>query len=374
MPIQNDTYFQILTEERDIKPSSYKLYLLVLTKYCKLLQTTPTDLIITARKEEAEQIPMELRKIRRDLTKYRKHLQAQDYSPKTIRTNLTIVRSFYGEFDIKLPKIRKKRKTDEILITSEDIPGKDHINKALKHANFKYKAIILLMAESGMGSAEIRSLTINDFLKASEISVKDPFTLYETVDLGELKHSKILTWKIKRIKTDKPYFTFSGPDSYQAISDYLHMRNQKHPITRNQYLFGKNDKPLVKRTFERYFMDLNDKCNFGFQGRQRFFTSHKLRKYFATTLEASRMPHLMIRWLMGHNIDSVTNAYFKPDIDALREEYRRVLPMLSINQVVVHDIHTESMKELKELRKEVKRMERMLNLEKRVTDAEKDIK
>jgi integrase len=92
--------------------------------------------------------------------------------------------------------------------------------------------------------------------------------------------------------------------------------------------------------------ELNDKCGFGKQGRSRFFTSHKLRKYFATTLEANGMPHLMTRWLMGHSIESLTNSYFKPDIRQMKNRYIEMLPFLSLEKVEPVGVETEDYKEL----------------------------
>jgi integrase len=338
MNIREDPYFQLLIEERDLKETTIKLYALVLNEYCTFLQTPPSRLIESALKEEDKGIRKAQRRVRKHLTKYRKNLQNKEYSPKTIKTHITIIRSFYNEFEVELPRLRLKNKHEETLTTSKDIPGKEHIRCALKHANLKYKAVINLMCQSGMGSAEIRSLKNKDLLDAAAS---------KKLDLEELKKIDILTWKIKRVKTNKPYFTFSGPDSINTLIDYLEQKHRNTPFNNDDHLFGRGNKVLAKRTLEGYFIELNTRCDFGFHGRQRFFTSHKLRKYFATTLEASRMPHLMIRWLMGHSIDSVTNAYFKPDVDALRHEYIRVLPSLSLSDVKSITIESEDVKKIK---------------------------
>lgn len=354
MNIREDPYFKILVEERDLKETTIKLYALVLNEYCSLLQTPPKRLIESALTEEDKGIRKTQRRVRKHLLKYRQYLQEKSYSPKTIKTHITIIRSFYNEFEVELPRIRLKNKHEETLTTSKDIPGKEHIKKALKHANLKYTSIINLMAQSGMGSAEIRNLRNSDLLNAAQLN---------SFDLEKLKQVDILTWKIQRVKTGKHYFTFSGPDSIIALVDYLEQKHRKISFNSDDWLFGKGNKVLAKRTLEGYFIELNTRCDFGFHGRQRFFTSHKLRKYFATTLEASRMPHLMIRWLMGHSVDSVTNAYFKPDVDALRLEYIRVLPYLSLSDVKSVTIESEEVKQLKheyekkmdELRDEVMR-------------------
>ena len=48
----------------------------------------------------------------------------------------------------------------------------------------------------------------------------------------------------------------------------------------------------------KYFTNLNDTCKFGYSGRNRFFSSHKLRKFFASTLTEHRMPELYTKMVI----------------------------------------------------------------------------
>ncbi len=47
------------------------------------------------------------------------------------------------------------------------------------------------------------------------------------------------------------------------------------------------------------------------------------------------MPHLMTRWLLGHTIEGTTNAYFKADLESVREEYIEIVNKLSTSKVEV---------------------------------------
>ena len=62
----------------------------------------------------------------------------------TVRNYIGIIKGFYMEYEIEIPRIRLKKDTREE--SREDIPTADDIKFALKHANTKYKSIILLMA------------------------------------------------------------------------------------------------------------------------------------------------------------------------------------------------------------------------------------
>lgn len=79
---------------------------------------------------------------------------------------MATIMGFYQEFDIDTPKIKMKNHETREKTTFQDIVGKKHIKKALKKSNIKYRAIILLMSGSGMGSAEIINLTYQNFLES----------------------------------------------------------------------------------------------------------------------------------------------------------------------------------------------------------------
>ena len=269
------------------------------------------------------------------------------------------------------------------MITTDDIVGKEHILRALEHCNLKYKAILLLMSSSGMGRAEIIHLTYKDFLNAiSEYykpSVKEQFDIYLLAEKVQKKIEDIIpTWQIKRYKTKMPFMTFSSPESTQSIVYYLleRIKNNK-PITGiDDPLFVSKGHQIDNNSFNQYFIQINDKCDFGFVGHHRFFTSHKLRKYFASTLNKNNVPEISTQWMLGHSIDKVTDAYFKLDVNALKEQYKRVVKDLSIEKVITREITTKEFDMiLKELRIEREsRIEDKLSNEKEMTEMNEKLK
>ena len=152
-------------------------------------------------------------------------------------------------------------------------------------------------------------------------------------------------------KTKMPYFTFSSPESTNAIVNYLHEREyyDRFPKSGDDWLFinhhGGTDNQIGTKVLCTEFSRVNDKCGFGFQGRLRFFRSHQLRKFFASTLQKNGVQQIITDWLLGHKLNAVTGAYFKPDIRALKKEYLDILPDLSLEKVNIRDINTKEYEE-----------------------------
>jgi hypothetical protein len=104
---------------------------------------------------------------------------------------------------------------------STDLPGKKDIGLALKNCNKKYQSIILLMASSGMGRAEVKHLKIKDYFTA----LNRPVNVGEINTILESKDNDLIgCWKVTRFKTGMPYYTFNSPESTIAVAEYLQSR------------------------------------------------------------------------------------------------------------------------------------------------------
>lgn len=360
--IETDQRFMQFLNSRAIRKSTIKEYKFRTKTYCNFIGKTPSELIQEARDEQIEQPWISERKISKYLTDFLNYLRDSNKSENYIASTMSTVNSFYRHFEIQIPDIRIKASKNEQLITTKDIVQKVHISKVLDYCNLKYKSIILLMSSSGMGQSEIINLTYNDFLNAISEYYKpadnELFDIYLiSQKLEEYKEELIGTWEIQRYKTGKGYFTFSSPESIQIIISYLIDRIlQNKPVkSLDDWLFESNGKKMSINTVGPYFKNLNDRCEFGYVGNQRFFTSHKLRKYFASTLHKNKIPELTTHWLLGHRVDAVTEAYFKADINSLKEQYKTVVEDLSIENVVLREVTTEG---YDKLLKKIERLEK----------------
>lgn len=366
MDIAEDEKLQDLFMNRNLKPATRTSYTKVMKDYCKFIGLTPTELINEADYEEINGIRKMDRRIRRYLINYQNYLLNKDASPKSIKQRVSIVRSFYNEYELELPKYSLNLPKDDDYLTNEDIITLEHVEIALKHANNKYRAIILLMMSSGMGSNEVRHLKVSDFLKSIKKPVNKDFDVYELSD--NHNEGDVGFWSIKRIKTGMPYFTFSSPESLEAIITYLKERQAKQGhIDVDSFLFDVNGEQTAAKSIYEYFRKLNYTCNFGFQGRQVFFRSHGLRKFFASKLHERGMQQLNTDWLLGHRVKSQTDSYFKRNIEALKNEYLQLLPFLSLSRVETVTIESDEVKSIRKELEDMKQvMKRFMELEKKM--------
>ena len=376
--IANDPDFVDFCNRRKLKPNTVKQYLHALGIYTNLIGISLSKMIEEAEEEEDKGLRLRRRTVRKHLSRFQQFLEELNYSENSKKTFTSCVRAYYNECEIQLPKTFKNNcRSDRREIFYEDLPTIEDINHLLKYANLTYTAIILLGLSSGMSRAEICSLTFEDFYKAIQLNPY-PETLDELlIKIRELTDI-IPLWQIKRVKTDKQYFTFSSPESTEAIINYiddLNRRNKKLimnnrksqlKLTPNTQLFlSRHMTGMSETVMSIAYKRLNEKAGFEKIDRKVFIRPHILRKIFASTLEKNKMPHLMTRWMMGHMLDSTTSAYFKADPESIKEEYIQILSHLTTNQKIkVKTVTTEGydqlLKDSKEKEEKIKIMEKQI--------------
>jgi len=369
MDIKEDKHFQDFLDSKHYKPKSEESILRRLTLYCQHTHKTPTQLIEEAEIEEDQRIRMKNRIIKKQLKNFLDHLYNGNYSFNYIKSIMGTVRGFYREYDVELPKQIIRVHNQSQKFTTDDIIQHEHIKKALEIADTKWKAIILTMASSGMGSGELRSLTIDDLKKGlSDIGVKQSSSIGEIKELVEENPDHIITWKIARIKTGYPYFCFSSPETLSFIVKYL---SDKY-VPGQEYLFGnRSGKRLLPGVMTYNFGKINDQAGFGYVDGKRFFHSHGLRSFFASTLYRAGLPQLTIDFFLAHKINPVTEAYFKADIGALKQEYVKVLPELSFIEPVETRVITDDLLRGFEEREQARERE-MLEMRRLIDDIRRD--
>ena len=126
---------------------------------------------------------------------------------------------------------------------------------------------------------------------------------------------------MKRIKTDKYYYTFCSPEASSAIVKYLKTRNN---LKLNDKLFDFTSSQLFSK-----FQEINDNMKWGFKGKYRFFRSHSLRKFHASNIGLSSE---YIDALQGRSKSDVHETYIKTNPQKLKEIYESVM-----NNVIIQD-------------------------------------
>lgn len=358
---------------KNIRESTKKHYLVRLRYYCSFIDKTPSQMIEEAEDEEEERLRMRKRKIRKYFLSWLEELQTKGYSRNSIGSLFTSVKTFYRFFEIELPQVSIELKKDNNK-SFEKIPTKEDIKIALNFANIKYKAMILLMSSSGMGSSEIRNLTYGNFLESIKEYYKptknEQFDIAQISEVLQGKRNVIPTWKITRFKTGMPYITFSTPESLEALLVYMNSRHNEQPFTSlDDWIFVSNGTQMSGHVLSTYFRRINEKAGFEKLKHSVFFHTHALRKFFGTTLHKKGIQRLNYDFMMGHKIDQIAEAYIKPNVDSLKLEYMQCLEDLSIESVKFRRIESEEIKTIVNELNEERQIRKQLEIEQEKTDA-----
>jgi len=349
-PVESESKFQQLIVNRGHAESTIILYGLALQKYSEFTNKTLDELIREADLEEDKGIRLRDRKLKKYLLDFKIYLtDEKGYSKNYVDNMLSMVKSFYSEYEIQLPRtFRRKSRKDKKHEVYEDLPTMDDIRHALNYANNTYKAVILIGLSSGMSRAELCSLTFKHLYDS--IPIKEyPKTLAELLEKLRELEDVILLWNIERIKTGKPYFTFTSPEAFDALIEYLDELNRKYPDYNpvpEDTLFRTYNFPINPSSVTGMFIRINKRAGLRKVNNRILVRPHTLRKFFATTLEKNKIPHLMSRAMLGHTLDTTTSAYFKADPVALKEEYIQIVNHLTSQEIKVKTITTEGYDQL----------------------------
>lgn len=357
--------------KKDIRKGTQKSYKLALKQYCEYTSKSPEELIDEAEDEEEKGIKLSRRKIQSYMLGYRKMLEESGKAPKTINLYISAVRSFYDTFDIILPKIKLKKGDICLEANYGKLLTREDLLKLANAAAPRERALIYLMALSGMAQNEARNITITKFLEsaseATDIKLK---TVYDLFDHEKKILEEILTIAITRQKVNYRYITFIPPEATREILNYLkercYGRNEKIRIeNNNEPLFVNNygekmSSDVIVTNFRRIGLKigLDKKPN-----AYSYWRSHALRKYFISTIVNELGDKVLADFLAGHKIDNTTRAYWYMDPQKLKKRYMKALPFLSLDNVKVKDVESAEFKKLIQEIEELKKSEAKNNRE-----------
>jgi integrase len=234
-------------------------------------------------------------------------------------TALSAIRHYYSMNDVILNwfKIRKfmgEAKQDN------DLRGYSHeeIKVLVDYADIKYRAIILLLASTGMRRAAVTSIRMKD------MEYLDDYKLY-----------KIRIYP----KTSAQQICFTTPEAAKAIDLYIKNRRERQliRITPDTKLHDVQPKALTLRInglrygsgLERYEPEAENAITG--QKRREIPAVHGLRKFAATQMGLSDMKVEPREILLGHSI-GVRQHYQRYSDEALLHEYLKAVDLLTINE------------------------------------------
>ena len=259
--------------------------------------------------EEDEGISLKNRKIKSRLLDFRSFLLDSGLAISTVRTYFSRIKSFYRHFEIELPYLNDIKFDEEYLSSYFDLPTRGDIRKVCSISSNAFRALVLFISSSGCAKAETLSLTVGDFVKASD-DYHDGGSIDDVLNCLIGRRDIVPAFYLKRIKTNKFYYAFCSPEASHHIVKYLISRKG---LSLDDRLFDFTDSSLIYS-----FKKVNDKLNMGFVGHYRFFRSHALRKFHASNIGLSAD---IVDELQGRGKTRVREAYMKTNPRRLKEIY-----------------------------------------------------
>ena len=358
--IKKDPRIQQMILRKNLSPSRINMNYFVFATLYTLFGLTPSELINEALDEQkpklvnGEIIFKEIndRQVTKHLYEYYSYLKKKGNKLRTIETNISIVRTFYSEYDVDLPKNMVINYTKPI-VREGDLPTKEDILKAINSTNNKRnKAIIYFMSSTGMRMGDIISLTVQDLIKACE-----DYDVYTVDDLLTISPTHIVPCfyfhpqKTKR--SNNICCTFCTPETFNAIQDYLKTRTIK---SADEPLFMSHYGKFVNRTIiVKLFQNIND-TEFGkIVNGKRFFKAHNLRKWFISTCNQHSHDLLKVHILSGHSLNKIDSTYNEINTKVMRRFYTSLIPYLTLNKTEVKTVKSKEYLDLEKKLEEQKR-------------------
>ena len=250
------------------------------------------------------------------------YLRDKGKSCGAIRNYLTPIKSFYKINDVVLND-RKIQKflPEQLRVGNDRAYTHEEISKLLEIADERMRALILLMASSGIRIGAIPLLRLRN-LQDSKLTVYEGFR--------------------------EEYFTFMTSECKKAIDSYLDMRSRYgEKLNENSYLFREqfdirdqfaisNPKQVTRHSIGWRLISLGERSGIRKRGqdkniRQNIMVAHGFRKFFTTQLVNSRANPEIREMLLGHKI-GLTGVYYKPSVEEIKQEYEKAINVLTINE------------------------------------------
>jgi integrase len=255
-------------------------------------------------------------------------------SPASVATYTTGLTHFFEMNDVSLNWKKLKKFKAKFRTVTEDRPyNTEEIGKLIANTSFRNKAMILLMASSGMRRGALCGLRIKDMQKIDSYNIF-MFTVYH--------------------KETESYVTFCTPECRKYIEVYLEWRQRlgekllpSSPIFRQVFdtvTEVHRPVPITIDVVSRIMSNLLDRTGIrtttnDYRLRGEMMQCHGLRKFFKTACINAGMNPLYSEYLMGHR-SSLTKSYFKPSEMELLEGNDRALGFIAaINHLTIDEKH-----------------------------------
>ncbi len=311
------SYWQ--AELADKAPGTQAKYQEYFTKFCVFAKKAPDELIEQRRLDLKADDPREQRGIECLLKAFMVKLKEKGMSPATQQVAFAAVKSFFESNEYPLRTKRSDYPKGESLgsraITKQGIREILDNTKRMKD-KLKMRALILFLKDTGLGVSDVRNLN------------------YGQVRDGLENNLQFIPLQMLRQKTKTTIKTFLGPESVQALKEYLEERRKGtrriRPETINDEspLFRTNEEGPVKRVSRG---GLSSMVRFQClkNGGTRL-SAHSFRKYLQTSLDAAGVSPNWTDQIIGHKLINSRDAYSLPTDEELQKAYMDAYPHVRV--------------------------------------------
>ncbi len=342
MNIRDEELIEKWFSRNNISKGTQKSYRIALRYYTQLLTKTTQELIDEAENDETGGILPRKRKIYKYLLKYKKYLKDRDMAPSTLNLYFYAIKSFYDAFDIRIPII-KVNYGDMCLDKNigRSLTRKD-IRKLISVASPREKALICLMALSGIGQQDARNLTIGKLITSASSAIgKELDDVYDLFKFEEDILSEVLTVEINMKNVKYIHHTFLPPETTKEMINYLKERCYGHNIkirikNNDDTLFvtnygGKLSRDNIVSNFRRLGTLAGLKRE---KGTYSYWRVQALRTYFISMVINKIGTKIVAYYIAGLKIDNQDRIYWKSAPEDLKKLYLKVLPYLDLDKKV----------------------------------------
>jgi len=306
-------------------PITGDVYLRALGLYCKINRTTPEGILEDAKSG----------KLRNDFMDFVFKEGKENKAGSYIVRFKKVINSWvaFNGYDAGLQSIKIQGANTSPTLVDERPPSKDEIDAMLRNATVRGRAIISLLAFSGLRPESLGNYDGSDAIRLNDIEGLKISS--DGVEFSKLPAVlRIRQSKVQLSKKGHQYFTFIPEQSSKYIKDYLDTRlrqgeklNADSPIISTDTRGSNTRKTGILATafLLRDVRDAIEKSGLKFR-------PYALRVYWASAMDVAEakglVSHNWREFWMGHTGDISarysTNKVLPPDtIEAMRETYRK---------------------------------------------------
>lgn len=294
----------------------------------------------------------------------------ENYNETTINLYVSRVKGFLHVFKLRptpTPIISKKSvgEATQHTLTVEDI------RKAIIHNNHIYRLLLITLAQTGLTISDALLLDVEDFIKAvslrgENLKVIEDLNIKEAIYKAKNEDNLIGCFDLRRKKTTNEFYTFVGPETLRNIASELESRDATQ-LKDESPIFIKDTSKLPNKYKSTHLQDLRLKPSTAkraitrmhkergifprimVNGKPRnYFRFHKIRHWYSNQLKyKAGFKTEDVKYLMGQKTGDVIEHYIDPNnYTSLKNNYRKALPFLAINDEILLEENQEAIEQL----------------------------